>query len=292
MFIFLILIFIFYNIIIKKYFRKQNDDGISYDFLKGLINIVSEDNHFMNYGLWTNDVNTLIEANKNLVNFIFNKSEIENKQNIKILDVGCGYGEQDIEWYKKLDKSCTIKAFDISEKQINHAITKNPNIKFEVCDVKNIYTKYKNELFDVIFSLESAFHYQDREDFFKNANNLLNDDGRFIITDIMLKNNYNENNIFNKIFLYFFSDFLYIPSKNLISSEEWIKQLNSNFIIEENIDITEYTFNPYYIHFINTYIQKKNLPECVANVLTSFFTFNQPFSYRIVVCRKKTDNIL
>ena len=120
MFIFLILIFIFYNIIIKKYFRKQNDDGISYDFLKGLINIVSEDNHFMNYGLWTNDVNTLIEANKNLVNFIFNKSEIENKQNIKILDVGCGYGEQDIEWYKKLDKSCTIKAFDISEKQITH----------------------------------------------------------------------------------------------------------------------------------------------------------------------------
>ena len=108
--LFLTLIFIFYNIIIKKYFRKQNDDGISYDFLKGLINIVSEDNHFMNYGLWTNDVKTLIEANKNLVNFIFNKSELENKKNIQILDVGCGYGEQDIEWYNKLDKCLIYQA--------------------------------------------------------------------------------------------------------------------------------------------------------------------------------------
>ena len=50
--IFLILIYIIYSIIIRRYFRKKNYDCISYNFLKGMINEVSEGNSFMNYGLW------------------------------------------------------------------------------------------------------------------------------------------------------------------------------------------------------------------------------------------------
>jgi ubiquinone/menaquinone biosynthesis C-methylase UbiE len=290
--IFLVSICIIYNIIIKLYFRQQNNDSICYNFLKRMINDVSEGNNFMNYGLWFDNTETLLDANKNLVNFVFNKSELEHKQNMKILDVGCGYGEQDIEWSKKLDKSCQIKAIDISEEQINYVISKKSDIMFEVCDVKDICLKYKDELFDVIFSLESAFHYQDREQFFKNANNLLNSEGKFIITDIMLKNDYNETNLIDKFFIYFFSDFLYIPKQNLISANEWDKQLSSNFIIEESIDITDKTFKPYYSYFMNSYIKNKNLPQFIGNMLTSFFCENQPFSYKIVVCRKRLDSNL
>jgi len=289
--IFLILIYIIYSIIIRQYFRKKNYDCISYNFLKGMINEVSEGNNFMNYGLWNHDTKTLIEANNNLVNFVFDKSVLENKQNMTILDVGCGYGQQDIEWYKKLHKSCLLTAIDISEEQINYAKSKNTNIMFEVCDVKNIYEKYKNNLFDVIFSLESAFHYPNREAFFKDANKLLNYEGKFIITDIMLQNNYSDNNLINKLFIYFFSDFLYIPKQNLISSMEWCNQLHSNFIVEEIIDITKHTFDPYYDYFMKMYIKKKNLPQYFGNFLSSFFCTNQPFSYKIARCRKK-DNTL
>ncbi len=256
-----------------------------------MINEVSEGNNFMNYGLWNDETNTLIDANMNLSNFVFNKSGLEHKQNMKILDIGCGYGQQDIEWYKKLNNSCLLTAIDISEEQINYAKTQNSKIIFEVCDVKNISEKYNNKLFDVIFSLESAFHYPNRESFFKDANKLLNYDGKFIITDIMLQNNYNDNTLLNKLFMYFFSDFLYIPKQNLISSAEWCNQLHSNFIVDEIIDITENTFDPYYNYFMKMYIKKKNLPEYFGNLLSSFFCTNQPFSYKIAVCRKK-DNIL
>lgn len=292
MFIFLIAICISYVIIIKKYFRLKNNDYICYNFLKKMINNVSEGNNFMNYGLWFDNTVTLIDANQNLVNFVFNKSELQNKKNMNILDISCGYGQQDIEWSKKLDKSCKIKAIDISEEQINYASSINTNIEFDVCDVKDICSKYKNELFDVIFSLEAAFHYQNREQFLKNVNELLTFEGKFIITDIMLKNNYNEINLLDKLFIYFFSDFLCIPNQNLISVNEWDKQLESNFIIEESIDLTENTFKPYYIHFINTYIKNNNLPQFIGNILASFFCKNQPFSYKIVVCRKRLDNIL
>ena len=43
---------------------------------------------------------------------------------------------------------------------------------------------------------------------------------------------------------------------------------------------------------MNTYIKNKNLPEFIGNMLTSFFCRYQPFSYKIVVCRKRLDNIL
>lgn len=284
--LFLLVVILSYFIIINTYFRKKNDI-ISYNFLKTFINYVSANNNFMNYGLWMDNTNNLIDANKNLVNFVFNKSGLENKINMNILDVGCGYGAQDIEWLSRLDRTCNIKAFDISEEQITNALSKNSNVLFEVCDVKNMYYKYGNELFDVIFSVESAFHYPERNLFFENSNNLLKPDGKFIITDIMLTKNYNEYDTITQLFIYFFSDFLYIPKQNLISVAEWDANISSHFIIEESINISEKTFKPYYSHFLTTYIQKKGLPPYMASALCSFFCKHQPFSYKVAVCRKK-----
>jgi cyclopropane fatty-acyl-phospholipid synthase-like methyltransferase len=283
-----------YKMMIKRYCRNQN--VVKYDYMKDMfINSVSQGNHYMNYGLWLDDTTTLMEANNNLVAFAFNKSGLQHKKHMKVLDVGCGYGEQDIQWFKQMDDSCTIHAIDISEAQIKHAIERNNqgnqgnqgNIVFEVCDVKNIRLKFNKHAFDVIFSIESAFHYPNRTQFFEHANELLTSDGRFIITDLMLQNDYNENSWNNKLFIYFFSDFLNIPAQNLISADEWDKQLAAVFDVDEIIDVTEKTFGPYYVHFMHTYVENKRLPQGFANALSSFFCNTQPFSYKIAICKKK-----
>ena len=288
-----------YNMIIKHYFRNQTQNTVCYDFMKDkFINNVSAGNNYMNYGLWYDDTTTtLMEANNNLIDFVFNKSGLQHKQHMQVLDVGCGYGEQDLQWFKQMDASCTIHAIDISEAQIKHAIERighsnsnsnsNSNIVFEVCDVKDIRLKYNNRAFDVIFSIESAFHYPNRKQFFEHANDLLTPDGRFIITDIMLQNDYSENSWNNKLFVSFFSDFFHIPAQNLISADEWDKQLASAFVVEEVMDVTEKTFGPYYMHFMHTYIENKRLPRFIGDKLGSFFCNNQPFSYRIAICKKK-----
>jgi cyclopropane fatty-acyl-phospholipid synthase-like methyltransferase len=275
--------------IINRYFRNQNM-MISYDYMKDqFINKVSEGNHYMNYGLWLDDTKTLAEANYNLIDFAFIKSDLQHKKHMKVLDLGCGYGEQDIQWFKKMDNSCSITAIDISEEQIKNAIARNgsSNIGFDVCDFKNIRLKYNNHSFDVIFSMESAFHCPNRKQLFENANSLLTPDGTFIITDIMLQTDYNENSWNNQLFIHFFSDFLHIPTQNLISADEWDKQLASEFVVDEIIDVTEKTFGPYYIHFMETYVKNKNLPQFVGNALSSFFCNTQPFSYKIAICKKK-----
>ena len=150
----------------------------------------------------------------------------------------------------------------------------------------NIDTKYDNQLFDVIISLESAFHYDDRPKFFNNVNKLLNLDGKFVIADIMLKNNYSPDMVTN-IFIQLFSDFLHIPKQNLISADDWDKQLYNEFTVVELLDITDQTFEPYYKHFMNTYAKNNNLPLFIGRILSDFFCSVQPFSYKVAVCKKK-----
>jgi cyclopropane fatty-acyl-phospholipid synthase-like methyltransferase len=292
LYIFVLILIILYNTIIYRYFR-LNNTVISYDmFLKHFFHTIDSENYYMNYGLWDAEHTTLHQANVNLVNFIFEKADLIGKKNMAILDVGCGYGHQDIAWAAKLDKSCTIKAVDIAEKQIyyaiQNAIDKKSPVIYDICDALFIDKKYKNEAFDVVFSLESAFHYPDRPKFFKNVKTLLKPTGKFIITDLVLKKSTANHDMKTKLFLKFFSDFLGIPRQNLITPAEWDAQISDEFTIQEIIDTTDETFTPYYTYFMRTFIKNKGLPDSVGQFFANFFCSLQPFAYRIAVCESKS----
>ncbi len=290
--------YLYYNHILNKYFTVNGK--IVYDYyLKHFIQIVSHDNYFMNYGLWDNDNQNLYNANKNLAAFMFEKATITaRKKNTKILDVGCGYGEQDLIWVKELtEKHLTnnshITAVDISEKQISeatvrrnqHSISDN-QLSFNICDAMKLDEQYTPGQFDVVFSLESAFHYSERPKFFANVNSVLHDDGVFVISDILLNKDYKQS-IMNDLFLKIFSDFLHIPKQNLIGHDEWKQQLiDAGFEIVEYNDITSQTFGPYYKHFMYNYFKNKNLPMWMANVTDNLFRTIQPFTYSVCKLKK------
>jgi len=241
----------------------------------------------MNYGLWDSTHTTLIQANENLIDFVFEKTELTDKKDMNILDVGCGYGQQDIVWASKLNKTCKITAVDISETQIKYAKEKNTstNVTFEIGNAITLNETHSDNSFDTVISLESAFHYSDRPKFFTNINTILKPTGRFVITDITLKDSYIPS-FTSSIFIKIFSDFLHIPSQNLIKASEWESQLSSQFKIIEIIDITEKTFNPYYSHFFKEYIMNMNLPKCISTMFTNYFHSVQPFSYKVAVLVK------
>ena len=283
--ILIVMFYILYVEIIKKLFR--NKDKISYNLFKKIIQVVSKNNNLMNYGIWYDDTETLKEANINLVNEIFEKTGLENKMNQKILDVGCGYGEQDIIWLKRLHETCEIDAIDISEEQIKYAQEKENKINYSVCNSEEIDIKFKNKLFNVIICLESAFHYNNRKLFLNKANKLLENDGRFVISDIMLKNDYNNHNFLTKLITKVYSDFLYMPKQNQITGKEWLEELESECRVIEVLDITENTFVPYYKHFMKTFVKNKQWVSCMEKYLIDLFCKNQPFLYKIAICEKK-----
>ena len=283
-----------YHKLISTYLVKNNE--LSYDiymdyFLKNVI----KDSHYMNYGLWDENTTDLRKANENLVNFIFER--MNKTPDMKILDVGCGYGEQDIAWINKLaDQKATINAIDISEKQIKTAREirdanniKSDQLNFEIGNALDIDEKYKNsDPFDIVVSLESAFHYKDRPKFFKNVHQVLKQDtGTFIITDIMLQNNYNKS-FLNNLFIKIFSDTFHVPKRNLIEADKWKQNIiDAGFEITECNDVTDQTFKPLYNNFIENFCKKIHLPKIISSVGDKFLQKYQPLAYMIATCKIK-----
>ena len=269
-------------------FRKTT---ICYDYLITFIQYVSPDNYYMNYGLW-NTANTMELANINLCSFIFNIAKLS--KNHTILDIGCGYGSQDF-LLDSLVTTSTITAVDLSTKQVDFAnekakkISTINNITFTQADAHTLTSKFQTK-FDRIFSIESAFHYNDRPLFFNQVQQLLSNDGIFVISDIMLHDNYVETYSSN-FFLKLASDFMCIPTHNFIKYSVWKKQVEENLEIVQIYDISADVFNPYYSYFLKIYIKQKRLPEWVANILIWYAHTVQPFSYIVASCKNKLNCI-
>lgn len=294
--ILLILIIIFFQLqylyyqLINNYFR--NDNKITYDYLLSFIHYVSKNNYYMNYGLWKENGESLIKANKRLCDFIYKEGSLNNTEKLKILDVGCGYGKQDLRWIKNISEESSIIAVDISKKQIDYANKKRiksniptSKLNFVKGDAHRLTKMFNSHEFNRIISLESAFHYDNRKLFFKNVGNLLSTDGIFVISDIILDKSVK--GFFKKMFINVASDFLQIPHQNLIGIDEWKSDLySSGLSIIKIEDITEKTFIPYYKHFFKVYVKNKGFPEIVNKILFSIFNSTQPFSYVIAVCKK------
>lgn len=276
-------IFVYY-IIIHTYFR-QSGKTISYNwFLTHCIQFVSHDNnYFMNYGLWESTTTTLEDANKNLVSYMWQKADVSGVANI--LDVGCGYGEQDKVWSRQLSEGSKLTAIDLATEQILFAMKDNDNssLHYEIGDAMKIDEQFGDQLFDVILSLESAFHYSDRPRFFKNVNGLLKPGGKFVISDIVIKKG-GVNDVLTKFVLKLFVDFLHIPEANLITSDEWESQLKEHLKVVEVNDFTEKTFTPYYTYFMTQYARRMRCP--FDTQLVAFFCKYQPFEYKVAICTK------
>ena len=256
-------------------------------YLKHWIQVVSEDNHFMNYGFWDEEHTTLREANENLVSKILDMSELRTRTNATVLDVGCGYGEQDLMWAKELGADIQITAIDISVQQIQAAKAANTDerVHFEQCNALEIAERFSSEQFDTVLSVESAFHYADRPRFFKGVHTVLKPGGTFVICDIVCATK--TPTLLQHLVIKLFSDFLSMPAANLITGDVWDETLlSSGLELVEVRDITANTFNPYYRHFFNEYVRKKGFPSIIGTGLAEFSCAAQPFSYRIAVCKK------
>jgi len=132
---------------------------------------------------WKNDTKTLEEAQQNKIDHIVKKLDIKEGQ--KILEVGCGWGGMAFEIARQ--KGCEVTGISLSKNQIEYCKRKarelnlDNQVKFELIDYREAKGKY-----DRIFSV-GMFEHVGRKFyniFFKSMNNLLKDDGIFLLHTI------------------------------------------------------------------------------------------------------------
>jgi len=140
------------------------------------------DKKFRQYscGYWKDTTQTLEEAQENKINHIIKKLDI--KKNQKILDIGCGWGGMCFEIARQ--SGCEVTGVSLSTNQIKYCKNKakevglENQVNFELLDYREVKGK-----FDRIVSVGFGEHLGLKfyKTFFSKINQILKDDGIFLL---------------------------------------------------------------------------------------------------------------
>jgi tocopherol O-methyltransferase len=140
----------------------------------------------LHHGYWLRGDETKEQAQLQLVQHLAQLANI--KSNSQILDIGCGFGGSALYLAEQFNASVT--GITISPVQVQMAqqaaSLRHLDANFMLMDAEAM--KF-DQTFDLLWSVESISHYQDRAEFFASAARLLKPGGTFAITDWFKKEN-------------------------------------------------------------------------------------------------------
>lgn len=160
-------------------------------------------------------------------------SEINSKENIRILDLGCGPGQLISELYEKFS-NVDITGIDFSEKMLEVSKERNPQAAHIKLDVAELYKLKGN--FDVVICTHSLPYYKEPNNVMKELNRLLKDNGKIFLGFA------SGNNLYDKFVLSFVK--LTTGPANYPSDKEFRELISSYFQIEKLKVIKEKFFMP------------------------------------------------
>lgn len=171
---------------VAKLVKSGSSTARYYESMNQALHQVNDEFTMLHYPFYGNRSDNFRQAQENLTRQCL--KHVEPLHGKSVLEIGCGNGVQ-TKFISEKYKPRYITGIDLNRSNIKIANREKSrrgieNAYFLVDDAQNMQ-KIKDESFDVVLNIESAFHYPNKLSFLKEVYRTLVPGGKFLIADIL-----------------------------------------------------------------------------------------------------------